>query len=163
MAVVLRIATDEPIMIHGRGYWRMNTTLLRDNVVQQNLKIQWTKWKTHQKFYPNNVTWWERYVKPMLKRNFQREGTERRRERRTLENFYYAAIYDTLDAPMDPARKAITLKRLKAQITNLHYQERQTIATNMVESEVMGGGHIPLPIHPCTEKTDPTNNTGTGR
>jgi hypothetical protein len=79
----------------------------------------------------------------MLKRNLQREGTERRRERRNLENFYYAAIYESLDAPMDPARKAITLKRLKAQITNLHYQERQTIATNMVESEVMGGGAYP--------------------
>jgi hypothetical protein len=144
MAVILCIATDDPIMIHGRGHWRMNTTLLRDKVVQQNLNIQWKKWKTHQKFYPNNVTWWERYVKPMLKRNFQREGTERRRERRTLENFYYAAIYDTLEAPMDPACKAITLKHLKAQITNLHYQERQTIANNMEESEVMEGEDISL-------------------
>jgi len=88
MAVVLRIATDDPIMIHGTGYWTMNTTLRRQNAVQQNLQIQWTKWKTHQKFYPNHVTWWERYVKPMLKRTFQRKGTEHHRERRTLENFY---------------------------------------------------------------------------
>jgi hypothetical protein len=64
---------------------------------------------------------------------------------------------------MDPERKAITLKWLKAQITNLHHQERQKIATNMEESEVMGGGHIPLSRHPCPEKTDPTNNdTGKG-
>jgi len=142
LAVILRVATDDQIMLNGRSYWRMNTLLLRDNVVQQNLMKQWKEWRSHQRFYPDKVTWWVRYVKLMLKRHFQREGEERRRER-TLENFYYAAIYDTLDASMDPVRKAIMLKRLKAQITNLHYQEGQKIAIQMEESEMMGGRLYP--------------------
>ena len=95
---------------------------------------------SHQRFYPNKVTWWVRYVKPMLKRYFQCEGAERRRKRRTLENFYYAAIYDTLDTPMETVRKAVLFKRLKAQITNLHYKEGQKLAINMEENELMGGG-----------------------
>jgi len=60
---------------------------------------------------------------------------------------------------MDPVRKAIMLKRLKAQITNLHFQEGQKIAIQMEKNEMMGGGYIPLPIRPCTEKRDSTNNT----
>jgi len=83
-------------------------------------------------------------VKPMLQRYFQREGAERRRERRTLENFYYAAMYDTLDTPMEPGRKAIILKRLKARITALHYHEGRRIATNMEENEMMEGEEISI-------------------
>ena len=88
----------------------MNTMLLRDSAFQQVLQTQWTNWTTHQKHYPGSVTCWERYVKQMLRRSFVREGTEHRRERRTPENFYYASIYDILEAPKDPRRKAITLK-----------------------------------------------------
>ena len=142
LAVILRIATEDQIMLNGKGYWRMNISLLHDKVVRQKLAKQWKEWGSHQRFYPNKVTWWVRYVKPMLKKCFQREGAERRRER-TLENFYYAAIYDTLEAPMEPVRKAIILKRLKAQITNLHYQEGQKLVTQMEESEMMGGRHYP--------------------
>ena len=143
MAVILRIATEDPILLKGRGYWRMNTRLLRDNVIKQNLETKWKEWGNHQRFYPNKVTWWARYVKPMLKRYFQREGAECRRER-TLENFYYAAIYDTLEKPMETVRKAVLLKRLKAQITNLHYKEGQKIALNLEENELLGGEKISL-------------------
>ena len=95
--------------------------LLWDTAFQQIIQIQWTNWTTYQKYYPDSVTWWEWYVKQMLLRSFTREGTGRRRERRTLKNLHYESIYDILDAPMDPGRKVITLKRLKAQITRLHH------------------------------------------
>jgi len=70
MAVILKIAMDDQILIHGRGYWRMNTLLLRDNIIQQRLLKKWTEWRAHQRFYPDKVMWWERYVKLMLKRHF---------------------------------------------------------------------------------------------
>ena len=143
MAVILRVGTEDPIMLKGRGYWRMNTLLLRDNVIKKNLETKWKEWGSHQTFYPNNVTWWIRYVKLMLKRYFQCEGAERRRERRALENFYYAAMYDTLDKPMETERKAVLLKRLKAKITNLHYKEGQKLAINMEENELMEGRKYP--------------------
>ena len=85
-------------------------------------------------------------MKPMLKKYFQCEVAERRRERRTPENFYYAAIYDTLDTPMETVRKAVLLKRLKAQITNIHYKEVQKLAINMEENELMGKRKYPSTI-----------------
>ena len=111
-AVVLGMATEDPFLTHGRGCWRKNSMLLRDPAFQQVIQTQWKNWTTHQQYYPDSVAWLERYVNQILKRSFTREGTERRCERRTLENFYYASIYDILDAPMDPGRQAITLKRL---------------------------------------------------
>ena len=39
---------------------------------------------------------------------------------------------------METVRKAVILKRLKAQITKLHYKEGQKIAVNMEENELRG-------------------------
>ena len=143
-AVFLKIATDDKIVIHGRGYWRMNNLLLHDNVFQHSLLKKWTKWRAHQRFYPDKVTCWERYAKLMIKRHFQREGAERRRERRVMENFYYAALNDALEAPIEHVRKAIMLKRLKARIRNLHYQEGQKLKIQMEDSEMKRGEDISI-------------------
>jgi len=144
MAVILRIATEDTRILKGRGYWRMNTRIIRDKTSQKNLANKWKEWGKHQRFYPNKVVWWTRYVKPMLKRYFQREGAECRRERRTLENFYYEAIYDALEKTMETVRKAVLLKKLKAQITNLHYKEGLNIAVNLEEDELMRGEELSL-------------------
>jgi len=40
---------------------------------------------------------------------------------------------------METVRKAVLLKKLKAQITNLHYKEGLNIAVNLEEDELMRG------------------------
>ena len=62
----------------------------------------------------------------MLRQTFTWEGVTRRRDRRSLENFYYEVIYNLLQTPADHATTAITLKHLKAKITRLHYEEQKT-------------------------------------
>jgi hypothetical protein len=108
------------------------------------MENMWKEWGNHQKHYPYKATWWTRYVKPMIKRYFQRKGAGCRRERRTLENFYYEALHDALEKPMESKRKATILKRIKEQIINLHYKEGQKLAANLEENELMEGEEISL-------------------
>jgi hypothetical protein len=51
----------------------------------------------------------------MIQLTSQREGAERRRDRIAMENFYYSAIYQVLQAPVNHLQKATALKRLKAK------------------------------------------------
>ena len=94
-------------------------TAILDKVRKHNMENMWKEWGNHQKHYPDKATWWTRYVKPMIKRYFQRKGAGCRRERRTLENFYYEELHDALEKPMESKRKATILKRIKEQIINL--------------------------------------------
>jgi exonuclease III len=55
LAIVLRMASSEPIPIRGRGQWRMNTAALRDTGFQRLLKQKWEKWLNHRKYYPTAV------------------------------------------------------------------------------------------------------------
>jgi len=59
------------------------------------------------------------------------EGNMRRRDRRTMENFYYEVIRNLLRAPTDHATKATTLKQMKAKITRLHHEEQKVYSVTM--------------------------------
>ena len=114
-AVVLRLAIDAPLAPRGRGCWKMNISLLQD-------ETQWTRWQQHKRFYPNTVKGWGRYAKRMMRQIFIQEGISRRRDRQTLENFYYKAIYTALQEDNLRDTTFLTLKQLKAKIVRLYHE-----------------------------------------
>jgi endonuclease/exonuclease/phosphatase family metal-dependent hydrolase len=143
MAFVLRMASSDPIPMRGRGHWRVNTSVSREEsfrLLQQNWKI----WRNHGKYYPTAVLWWERYVKRMLKQTFMWEGAARRRDRRDYENFYYEVIYALLQTPIEHAIKATKLKQLKAKITRLHHEEQRSRHLNNDERYRLEGENTTL-------------------
>jgi hypothetical protein len=124
-AVILRIAISEPLTLRGRGYWRMNVTIMSDKNFQTIIQKQWAKFKTHKKYYPHSVMWWARYVKRMIRQLFINKGTECRRDRLAKETFYYDAMCNILQEATIQESTSRTLKELKARIVRLHHMERQ--------------------------------------
>jgi hypothetical protein len=66
MAVIMGLSTDVPPVRRGKEYWRMNVSLLAESTFQDRLRTQWVKWQQHIKYYPDRLTWWDRYVKRMI-------------------------------------------------------------------------------------------------
>jgi hypothetical protein len=76
----------------GRGYWKMNVSHLLEDTCLTDFMTEWAKWQTHKiKYYPKDMWWWCRYVKPMIRKFFIQAGTTRRRDKK-LEDFYYSAF-----------------------------------------------------------------------
>jgi hypothetical protein len=92
LALLVRLAFDTPRVMVYRGHWRMNSTLLDDAPFPATFKDQWGRWQRIARHYPMRVLWWERYVKVKIRQTFQREGAERNKNRKELENLYYEAI-----------------------------------------------------------------------
>jgi hypothetical protein len=67
--------------------------------------------------------WWVRHVKRVLKWAVIREETERRRDRRQMENAYYGAIYDIIASDVDAATKMVHLKEMNVRIVRLHARD----------------------------------------
>jgi len=135
LAIVMRMETSDPIPVRERGLWRMNTTLLDEAGFRQLLQEKWDFWRTHKKYYPTTMMWWEMYVKRMLRQTFIWEGTMRRRDRRTMENFCYEVKRNLLRAQTDHAIKATTLKHMKAKITRLRHEEQKSLFLNNDERD----------------------------
>ena len=55
LAVAIQMATENPILPRRRGYWKMNTSLLRETEFRQVLQEHWNRWKT-QKILPKRCT-----------------------------------------------------------------------------------------------------------
>jgi len=75
---------------------------------------------------------------------FTCEGTERNSGRMRLENFYYAAIYDVIQEPIQYTQKMSTLKMLKAKILCLNSTFRQKLKVDTGEQDKMSGEYPSL-------------------
>jgi hypothetical protein len=122
----------------------MNNAVLGEVGFRQILQGKWETWRGHRKYYPTAVMWWERYVKRMLRQTITWEGAPRRRDRRSLKNFYYEAIYNLLQTPGDHAITVITLKNLKAKITRLHSEEQKRLLLSNDDRDRLEGGEPSL-------------------
>jgi hypothetical protein len=118
MAVVLWLSAPT-FQEQGRGYWKLNLSLLRDATFQEDLKTQWKTWSTCVRHYPNLLWWWIRSVKPKLKRLFMVEGAARKKDMTILESFYYRAIYDAIRSIEDPRALHDAIRELKCRVLHL--------------------------------------------
>jgi hypothetical protein len=124
--------------------WRMNPVVLGETEFREKLKEQWSRWRRAKCFYPNSLEWWERYAKRMIKRTFQREGAERNKDRKELENFYYDVMYQAIRNPTNHQNTARKLKEMKAKIMTLHIINKGGILMDTVEKDRLPGEEVTL-------------------
>ena len=161
MAVLLRIDLSIPFVHRGRGRWQMNTSFLKDRTVQQKISETWEECREHMHRYPDMVKWWAQYVKRKIQTMFIWVGTERNTDRRQMENYYYAVIYDLLQAPIQHADRMTALKEIKVKIIRLNSNHRQRITLDATEEGRQGGRRraIIISSHQNTQKTEQQRNT----
>jgi hypothetical protein len=56
LAIVLRVASRDPISTHGRGYWMINTSVLRDRSFRRLLQYKMGHQPEPQEILPHRVT-----------------------------------------------------------------------------------------------------------
>ena len=122
MAVVVRLGSETLFQKRGRGYWKLNVSLLRDEQILTVLTSKWKYWTRRQNQYPCTLAWWTRYVKDQLKWFLIREGTARKKDRRKMESFLYTALYTAVEEVSDPHTLHTTITSIKRDILHLHNQ-----------------------------------------
>jgi hypothetical protein len=120
MAVILRLGADTIYQERGRGFWKLNVSLLQNNAFYDKVTQQWREWTRYQRYFPNLLTWWNRCAKVRIKRTFTVEGATRKRDLKQMKDFLYTAIYAALQTTDDPRTLHIELGILKEKIVLLH-------------------------------------------
>jgi hypothetical protein len=106
--------------VNRPGYWKMDTTLLYDKQVNDELITEWSKWKSAQHYYPTRVMWWCRHVKQRIRYFFNSRKKQKKEDHRKMENFYHEVLYDILRGPKNFKDKALELKNIKGKILRLN-------------------------------------------
>jgi len=63
LSVVIRFSVDVPIVRRGKGFWKMNISILSEEAFKERLRQKWEVWRQHRRFYPDWPMWWGRYTK----------------------------------------------------------------------------------------------------
>jgi exonuclease III len=144
LAVLVRLTFHKPSVMSFNGHWRMNITLMNDTSCRATIQELWGRWKRNVRFYPTRVLWWERYFKVKLRQAFQREGAARNKDGKELENFYYEVIYQVLKDPSPNENKAITLRKLNAEIIRLHSLQKRGVLLDTDDKDRLLGEDVTI-------------------
>jgi hypothetical protein len=140
-AVMVRLTYQYQTIPQKIQQWKMNISMLDDSAFCDMTRL-WTRWKGNTCHYPNKSSWWDRYIKKQIKQTFIREGTSRNKERRNMEEFYYAAIYHAIRSTSSTENLVINIRRLKAKILQLTSQTMRGVILDTSEKDFMQGEEI---------------------
>ena len=130
---------DTPILRMGRGRWKINIAMFRDERILDGMRHKWALRKHHKRYYPRATLWWVRYVKKQLRSFVRYEEAERRSHLRQMENYFYACICDILRSYTPQEDNWPALKRYKAKMVKLHTDRLNTVLLDNEEGDRIYG------------------------
>jgi hypothetical protein len=83
----------------------LDPSSLRDEALIDIIKNNWSKWRRAKPYYPTEVMWWERSVKPKLRRILKQAERERYHDLKNMENHLYECLFDVLHSTIQPTEK----------------------------------------------------------
>ena len=115
------------IIYNGEGRTGRLISLFTRPEVKMEMQQQWEIIKSKRKWYDGIGQWWERCAKKEIKKLFQQIGKERAQNWKVRLEFYYTCLYDLLQRPPSFPKLNVLIKKLKAQIIQLHQQQIQQL------------------------------------
>ena len=95
----VRTEIDLPdIPRQGKGYWKLNTSLLGVDIIKDRFKVEWDRLKLAINRYSNINEWWDLYARKQFKIFFQKEGKKEMERKYGLIKyleFYLDNLYNT--------------------------------------------------------------------
>jgi hypothetical protein len=135
--VVFKIKHGHTATSWGRGYWKLNSTLLKGDAIKEEFQEKCNSWKTKKNRYQNTQQWWGKYAKREIQWFFRREGKQRAQDQRSKGEFYHACINELLEKPPEDPQVNEKIKYFKANIIRLHGKQMETLKANLSETDII--------------------------
>lgn len=144
-AMILRIKLHVPRIRMGRGYWKLNITLLTVDVINETCKKHWEIWNKMRCRY-TDTTWWLQYVKRRIRFLFTAEGRRHSEQWRMQEEFYFQCIYDLMAREEVPTTMSTKLHFFQRRIQHIQ-TERLTQTVTLLRAEAPRASERPSLVH----------------
>jgi hypothetical protein len=127
----VRISLPETMARRGRGRWKMNIELLKEQSFKDGLTTCVQQWRAYGSRYADVIEWWDNYAKKQIKIQFIRKGTEKNKEDKAYINFLHTCIYEILQGDACERTKTAAINKFKAKILLLHKRKMEKTILNI--------------------------------
>jgi hypothetical protein len=138
-AVALRVTIQDQILPRRSRRWKMDPTMMQDDVLKRKLRDNWMQWRSRKRHYPDVAMWWERCAKNNLQRLVRAEERERHRNFHHMENHLHECLYDIIRSDMPEKDKFLELQRYKTKLMQLHATQREKLQLDTSVQDRMEG------------------------
>ncbi|KAJ4434226.1 hypothetical protein ANN_22774 [Periplaneta americana] len=119
-ALLVKMEVDNTIPPHGRGYWKLNESLLYDDKIKEEFML---RWKAADKRANNraltNIQKWLTIYKPTIRSFFKYVGIGKARERKNMSEFYYRLLQELLMKQRAGQDVDAEIKNIKTKIVQI--------------------------------------------
>lgn len=92
--VCCTLQTHNTVPLLGRGYWKLNNSLLTSPEAEENFPTKWGQLVARKRFYTTILQWWSQAAKPGIQKFFRSLAYQKSIERKQTLQFYQEALYD---------------------------------------------------------------------
>lgn len=107
---------------HGRGYWQLNASILRDQELNSLFTTRWKQWRQHKQYYDSKLEWWLS-MKSKIKSLFQQYSWRKRELKQEYRNFLYTVLHELYNKPTTSSEQSNTIRQVKAKLTKIQLED----------------------------------------
>ena len=136
VCVSLQVSTQIQI---SRPRWRLNVSLLKNELVQENFNRQWINILGKKSSFPNIIQWWDGMAKPEIKKFYIIQGKEQKRMKDGLMKYYenkLNKLYET--ANNDNIFEYEAISDIKQLIDSLKQKDVEAIRIRSKDQDDIG-------------------------
>ena len=126
-AVIIRMEMQTGERRRRAGRWKMDPKTVTGARFTEALQTEWKKWTSRRRHYPELGWWWERCVKPNIRRLARQVESEERRSHKMMEDHLHECLLDILKADIPEEEKRPVLQKYKAKLVRLNARKRENL------------------------------------
>lgn len=143
-SIIMKIEINPQLMVfHGRGYWKMNSSLLYDQDILNKFKNLYRNLKQRNSFQ-NLSYWWNNDVKTSIKKFFKTENFLMNQQSNREKSFYYNCLKEIIDKQKENIDCSQELKSVKSKLMELEQQRLNRIRFKIKPSSLESDEKITL-------------------
>ena len=130
LAAAVRVTLNSPLVRRGKGWWKMNNSLLMERDFKEDLETSMEKWFANPRREGDVNKWWDTYIKKQIKYKFCSRGAELKKDEEAHLHFLHTCVYEAIQSDMDLRSKKETINRCTAEITCIHKRRMAKVNLN---------------------------------
>ena len=115
-AIIMDLNTEK--IKRGKGYWKLNNSLIEKNNIKESIKILWENWKEEKQTIPDIQEWWIK-GKYKIKKFLITEGIKEKRREKKLIGDLEDELFALYEKETQIPQKEKKIRELKAKILKI--------------------------------------------
>lgn len=138
--ILMKIKVEKnTISPRGRGYWKINSTILMNDLVSQDFSENFDTWKLRNQYTTDKNKWWNDTFKIKCKQFYKTKSWELNSRISAEKSYFYCKLTEWMDKKSRGEDTLLDVKMIKSRLLEIEANRLKHFGNNMHDSNLVQG------------------------